>query len=40
MNSEMTDACYIPLDDKAIRYGILCLVHLSIMARGPVPWIS
>jgi hypothetical protein len=34
--SERTGARYIPLADKAIRSGILCLVHASIMARAPV----
>lgn len=33
------DRCPLhPLVDKAIRSGILCLVHASIMAREPGPW--
>ena len=36
--SERTSARYIPLVDAAIRSGILCLVHASVMAREPVPW--
>jgi len=35
--SERTGARYIPLADKAILSGILCLAQASIMAREPVP---